>query len=68
MIAFAKPPARDFARASCAVLPVPEACPCSGLKSSLNFTITFSGLPERFTCDVCEAERIKQELIERGLI
>lgn len=70
MIAFAKPPACDFAGASCTVDPLPPVhLPCSEEPDPADFTITFAGLPEGFTCDVCEVERIKRELLKReGLI
>lgn len=75
MIAFAKLPAPeccDFSSAQCTIAPVPAPClDCSPEPNPADFTITFSGLPDGFTCDVLEAERVKRELLElmrrRGL-
>jgi hypothetical protein len=74
MIAFAKPLMCDFSGAVCTVtpLPLPEPCPECDLDPAADpddFTITFSGLPEGFTCDFAEAERLKRELLKReGLL
>ncbi len=66
MIAFAKPLSCDFSGAQCTVAPQPGPClECEPSPVPDGFTITFAGLPEDFTCDVCEAERIKRELLGR---
>ena len=66
MIALAKPPTCNLSAAQCTVTSLPEPCLLCDLNpppDPADFTITITGLPEGFTCDVCEQERLKHELI-----
>jgi len=70
MIAFAKPPVPESCctGAQC-TLAMPAPCPCCcDDPNPADFTIEFSGLPEGMAVDPYEAERLKRELMARGLI